>query len=90
MSIIACSECGKQVSDQAKTCPNCGTPNFKKISLARKTNWKLVGTAAIVCGVAIGYIQSEHLQEVAQQEAAKSPAQKLQEASARPKTGLMW
>lgn len=26
MALISCSECGKQVSDKASTCPNCGAP----------------------------------------------------------------
>jgi hypothetical protein len=26
MALIDCKECGKQVSDQAKICPNCGAP----------------------------------------------------------------
>lgn len=26
MSLISCSECGKQVSDKAASCPNCGCP----------------------------------------------------------------
>lgn len=26
MALIKCSECGKQISDKAKTCPNCGNP----------------------------------------------------------------
>lgn len=26
MALINCSECGHQVSDKAKTCPNCGCP----------------------------------------------------------------
>lgn len=26
MSLIFCSECGKQVSDKAASCPNCGNP----------------------------------------------------------------
>lgn len=32
MSLIKCSECGKEVSDLAKTCPNCGAPIFKYVS----------------------------------------------------------
>lgn len=24
MALICCSECGKEISDQAKVCPNCG------------------------------------------------------------------
>jgi len=26
MALIECPECGKQVSDQAESCPNCGYP----------------------------------------------------------------
>lgn len=26
MALIKCDECGKGVSDKAKTCPNCGNP----------------------------------------------------------------
>lgn len=26
MAMIKCSECGKEISDKAKTCPNCGAP----------------------------------------------------------------
>lgn len=26
MALISCSECGKQISDRARTCPNCGCP----------------------------------------------------------------
>lgn len=26
MSLITCSECGKEISDKATTCPNCGAP----------------------------------------------------------------
>lgn len=27
MALIACEECGRQISDQAEACPNCGHPN---------------------------------------------------------------
>ena len=26
MALIKCSECGKEISDKATTCPNCGSP----------------------------------------------------------------
>ena len=26
MSLIICPECKKQISDKARTCPNCGLP----------------------------------------------------------------
>ena len=34
MALIKCSECGKQISDKAKTCPNCGNQisQLKEIS----------------------------------------------------------
>ena len=31
MALIKCPECGKEISDKAKTCPNCGCP-IKKIT----------------------------------------------------------
>ena len=31
MALIKCEECGKQVSDKASACPNCGCPIEKKI-----------------------------------------------------------
>ncbi|CAH0175147.1 hypothetical protein SRABI81_01321 [Stenotrophomonas lactitubi] len=27
MALVACEECGRQISDQAEACPNCGRPN---------------------------------------------------------------
>jgi len=27
MSLIKCSECGKEISDKANICPSCGNPN---------------------------------------------------------------
>ena len=30
MALIKCSECGKEISDKAITCPNCGCPNVAK------------------------------------------------------------
>ncbi|HEY6730688.1 MAG TPA: zinc ribbon domain-containing protein [Solirubrobacterales bacterium] len=30
MTLIACPECGKEVSDRAPRCPNCGVPIFRE------------------------------------------------------------
>ena len=30
MALIKCSECGKEISDKANTCPNCGNPIEKR------------------------------------------------------------
>jgi endogenous inhibitor of DNA gyrase (YacG/DUF329 family) len=29
MALIACAECGKEISDKASTCPHCGAPVIK-------------------------------------------------------------
>ena len=31
MALINCTECGKEVSDRAKTCPNCGCPIIQEV-----------------------------------------------------------
>lgn len=45
MSLINCSECDKQVSDKARSCPNCGVPlnsislkdfNYKELRFTKK------------------------------------------------------
>lgn len=35
MALIKCSECGKEISDKAKTCPNCGAPVVLKAQLTQ-------------------------------------------------------
>lgn len=35
MALITCPECGKQISDQAKACPNCGYPLPKEIPVLK-------------------------------------------------------
>lgn len=44
MAIIKCSECGKEISDKAKTCINCGNPIFQeKIKTINKMKWEDLG-----------------------------------------------
>lgn len=47
MALIKCSECGKEISDKAETCPSCGnpinkTPEVNKTVEIEQTNkkWK--------------------------------------------------
>jgi len=44
MALIKCSECNKEVSDQATTCPACGNPLKEKIVTVQLTSkrWKLI------------------------------------------------
>lgn len=36
MSLIKCSECQKEISDQAVSCPHCGNPVHKQVVQADK------------------------------------------------------
>lgn len=46
MALINCPECGKQVSDKASTCPNCGVTLNASIS---NSHSQLDNSAAIKC-----------------------------------------
>ena len=56
MALIQCSECGKQISSNAESCPHCGNPIQKKHTTipsyenktVRVTCWGLGGSNAIV------------------------------------------
>ena len=37
MSLVKCPECGKEVSDQANSCPNCGCPLKEEKNVKKKT-----------------------------------------------------
>lgn len=41
MSIITCSECGKEISDSAISCPNCGKPSTNITEVKRHTGFWL-------------------------------------------------
>lgn len=38
MALIKCPECGKEISDKATLCPNCGYEGFKKKKKIIKKN----------------------------------------------------
>lgn len=38
MALIQCPECGKEISDKAKNCPNCGVPIIGEADIKLKTN----------------------------------------------------
>lgn len=53
MALIKCSECGKQISDKAKTCPSCGySPEVQPIESTEKVT-KVMGDGRIVITVAM-------------------------------------
>ena len=49
MALIKCKECGKEISDKAEMCPNCGCPiELKKIFACEKCG-TIVDDNAIFC-----------------------------------------
>ena len=48
MALISCAECGKEVSDKASSCPNCGAPISSKnaVSLNPESHTKVTRTGA--------------------------------------------
>jgi DNA-directed RNA polymerase subunit RPC12/RpoP len=59
MALIKCSECGRDVSDQAPACPNCGhLVNVQTVTTIQLTHkkwkgYKVVGAALILFGFLI-------------------------------------
>ena len=52
MAMINCPECGKEISDNAKSCPNCGyslKKSFKKKSKKTGKNQSILCTADSLC-----------------------------------------
>ncbi len=62
MALINCSECGKEISDKATTCPNCGAPVKKEtVYVSRPTGQikpepKKKSNKGIIIAVVIGII----------------------------------
>lgn len=49
MSLVTCSECGKDISDQAKACPNCGGINTKYRAPGKSgTSWWVWGIGIVI------------------------------------------
>lgn len=49
MSLIKCPECGKEISEHAKECPNCGFPIEKKVEEDSKTNSDIPQDCLFIC-----------------------------------------
>ena len=49
MALIKCRECGKEISDKAKSCPNCGSPTFFAEE-ENKDNLKSIAFIVLIIG----------------------------------------
>ncbi len=48
MSLTNCKECGKQISDKAVSCPNCGNPIKPVVIEQTKKRWKLLMLMSVI------------------------------------------
>ena len=66
MALINCTECGKEISDKAATCPNCGAPvtvqsspqkgNTSPTKVKREgSKWEGAGTLLVIAGIIIPF-----------------------------------
>lgn len=62
MALIKCSECGKEISDKAKVCPNCGSKtNFahKKSKDNKLTILVVIGFIIILVSLVFWFFNDE-------------------------------
>jgi uncharacterized membrane protein YvbJ len=61
MPLIKCKECGKEISDQATACPNCGAPtqygqeDEKKERRKKRGNVQGAGCLIIILALILGF-----------------------------------
>lgn len=53
MALINCVECGKEISDQARACPNCGNPSEEQAKMQRvqDTNQQSSRVGCLIVGI---------------------------------------
>src|SRR5439155_18574303 len=70
MALIKCSECGKDVSDKATACPNCGAPASSGRARQRRDNtpvrvvragwrWEVIGALFVIGGLIAAHRRSK-------------------------------
>lgn len=61
MSLVSCKECGKEISDEAASCPHCGAPTVwgkkqaKKERRKRRGNVQGAGCLLIILAILLGF-----------------------------------
>ncbi len=67
MALIKCRECGKEISGQAHTCPNCGNPIRPVVIEQTSKRWKkvkLLSWLGIFSGLMLGGFGSNEKNEL--------------------------
>lgn len=88
MALIACQECKREVSTDAKSCPHCGAkirPAKKSMSLAMKVLLGLLGIGILAAMLTEGNKKDEVKKMEEQRVASMSPEQKEAEKAAKLK-----
>jgi len=92
MALITCPDCNKEVSENAPTCPNCGSPlkttpppNASPLPAKNKSGWgKRIGIALLVFFILAGIISA--LQDKGGQSTSTATASKPASASSSSST----
>ena len=50
MALVACADCGKEMSSEAVACPNCGRPSTKAANKAKDSK-QSVGCVIVLVGL---------------------------------------
>lgn len=61
MALIKCTECGKEISDKATTCPNCGAPVGKKYCSHCGSQIDLDCVVCPKCGKQVGALKQDKI-----------------------------
>ncbi len=56
MALTRCPECGKEISEQAQTCPHCGNPLRPVVVEKTSKHWKVAKLISWVVLVGGGYL----------------------------------
>lgn len=82
MALVECKECGAQVSQSAKACPNCGAPPPKRTSLFTWVVGGLFALMVVSCIISTGTNDEKAAVET-KRVATLTPEQRAAEAAAR-------
>lgn len=52
MALVTCPECGKEISNKANACPNCGWSNAPKKARKKIVTWSVTTAVFAVLGIA--------------------------------------
>lgn len=59
MALIKCKECGKELSDKAKICPNCGYREQKPITKKTILTFGVIALIVALFGVILCFVGSK-------------------------------